>query len=177
MYRDLTGDNKKEEYESLLRTIYEAPLEKKPKLGSRPTWLKEENRNIHFEKRDNNRKNKKTREVLWVDDRPENNVYERKRLEKYGMTFSLALSTQQALNELQHKKYDMIISDMGRKEGPYEGYVLLKELRKNDSVTPFIIYASGGNMKKHVKQALESGAQGSTNNPDELILLVKEYLT
>lgn len=37
-------------------------------------------------------------EILWVDDRPENNVYERKTLEQYGLKFTLALSTQQALS-------------------------------------------------------------------------------
>ena len=37
------------------------------------------------------------KEILWVDDRPENNTYERNTLEQYGLAFTLALSTEQAL--------------------------------------------------------------------------------
>lgn len=41
MYKDLTGDNYNKGYQSLVRNIYEKPLERKPKLGSRPVWLDE----------------------------------------------------------------------------------------------------------------------------------------
>lgn len=40
------------------------------------------------------------RQILWVDDRPDNNVYERNALESMGVEFTLALSTQQALENL-----------------------------------------------------------------------------
>ena len=70
------------------------------------------------------------KEILWVDDRPENNVYERNTLEQYGLTFTLALSTLQALHCMEHNKFALIISDMGRKEGNREGYVLLDAIRK-----------------------------------------------
>ena len=35
--------------------------------------------------------------VLWVDDRPENNVYERQAFEEQGLHFELALSTDEAI--------------------------------------------------------------------------------
>lgn len=41
MYKDLTGDNYNKGYQSLVRNIYEQPLERKPELGSRPVWLDE----------------------------------------------------------------------------------------------------------------------------------------
>lgn len=41
MYKDLTGDNFEKGYESLLRTIYQAPAIRKPELGRRPTWLED----------------------------------------------------------------------------------------------------------------------------------------
>lgn len=47
------------------------------------------------------KKSKNEKRILWVDDRPENNVYERNILEKYGLVFSLALSTQQALHYME----------------------------------------------------------------------------
>lgn len=41
MYKDLTGDNYQDEYKSLVRNIYEEPLERKPERGNRPVWLDE----------------------------------------------------------------------------------------------------------------------------------------
>ncbi len=121
------------------------------------------------------KKNSGKKEILWVDDRPENNVYERNTLEHYGLVFSLALSTQQALHSMKHKKFALIISDMGRKEGDREGYKLLEEIRKFDNTIPFIIYA-GSQQEEHIRETLKCGGQGCTNNPSELIdLVIKIY--
>lgn len=109
--------------------------------------------------------------VLWVDDRPENNIYERQAFQAQGIEFSLALSTNEALDILKTNKFAAIISDMGRKEGSKEGYVLLDKLRSLGDTTPFIIYA-GSNLPEHKKQAREHGAIGSTNRADELFQLV-----
>ncbi len=109
--------------------------------------------------------------ILWVDDRPENNVYERQAFEAQGIEFSLALSTNEALALLKTNKFAAIISDMGRKEGPKEGYVLLENLRAMGDKTPFMIYASS-NLPEHKKTALEQGAIGSTNKADELFKTV-----
>lgn len=109
--------------------------------------------------------------ILWVDDRPENNVYERQAFESQGIIFNLALSTDEAIEKLKTNKYAAIISDMGRKEGPQEGYVLLDYIRKSGDNTPFFIYA-GSNAPEHKKMAKERGAQGSTNRAQELFVMV-----
>jgi CheY-like chemotaxis protein len=109
--------------------------------------------------------------ILWVDDRPENNVYERQAFESQGIEISLALSTNEALEILNTIKYAVIISDMGRKEGTKGGYVLLEKIRKSGDKTPFFIYA-GSNSPEHKKLALDKGAQGSTNRPQELYEMV-----
>ena len=59
--------------------------------------------------------------ILWVDDRPENNTYERQAFEAMGLRFTLALSTDEAFERLSQGKFAAIISDMGRREGPREG--------------------------------------------------------
>ena len=41
-YRDLSGDNFEEEYEAVLRIIFDEPIHRKPELGSKPDWLTEE---------------------------------------------------------------------------------------------------------------------------------------
>ena len=109
--------------------------------------------------------------ILWVDDRPENNVYERQAFESQGMEFSLALSTDEALESLKTNKFAAIISDMGRKEGAQEGYVLLDKLRAMGDKTPFVIYGSS-NLPEHKKMARERGAIDSTNRADELFQTV-----
>ncbi len=111
------------------------------------------------------------RRILWVDDRPDNNVYERQALESMGLTFTLAETTEQALGVLSNQRFAAIISDMGRREGPREGYVLLKAVRDTDSRTPFFIYAAS-NAPEHKREAAQRGAQGTTNRPDELFDMV-----
>ena len=122
-------------------------------------------------KENSDRREKWKTRILWVDDRPENNVYERKAFESQCFTFSLALSTDQALEMLNDSKFTAIISDMGRKEGSQEGYVLLERIRNSGDKTPFFIYASSNGIE-HKKLALEKGAQGSTNNAQELYRMV-----
>jgi CheY-like chemotaxis protein len=111
------------------------------------------------------------RHVLWVDDRPGNNVYERQAMEAAGLEFTLALSTDEALGLLGGRRFAAIISDMGRREGPREGYVLLEALRRTDPTTPFFIYA-GSRAADHRAEAAARGAQGTTNRPDELVDMV-----
>jgi CheY-like chemotaxis protein len=113
--------------------------------------------------------------ILWVDDRPDNNIYEREALELVGFKFELALSTNDALKLFVKNKYLAIISDMGRVEGPKEGYVLLKEIRKINKQIPFFIYA-GSNLLEHKVEAQEKGAQGSTNRATELIDLITTHV-
>jgi CheY-like chemotaxis protein len=111
------------------------------------------------------------RHVLWVDDRPENNAYERSALEELGIEFTLALSTREALGVLAERRFGAIISDMGRNEGPREGYVLLEAVRASDVHTPFFIYA-GSSGPAQRREAIARGAQGLTNAPRELFDLV-----
>ena len=113
--------------------------------------------------------------VLWVDDRPNNNVHERQALEALGVTFVLATSTDEALEKLKHQSFDAIISDMGRPPDSQAGYTLLDTLRKSGDQTPFIIYA-GSRAPEHRAEARRRGAVGCTNRPDELFEMVLRAL-
>lgn len=105
--------------------------------------------------------------VLWVDDNPSNNVYERSAFEAVGLRFTLAESTQEALAEIAKRDFAAIISDMGRREGPREGYVLLDTLRSHGNETPLFFYASS-NAPEHKRETAQHGGQGCTNNAQEL---------
>jgi CheY-like chemotaxis protein len=109
--------------------------------------------------------------VLWVDDNPTNNLYERKSLEALGIHFTISTSTEDALEKLRSYKYDVMISDMGRPPDKRAGYTLLAEKQKLGDKTPYIIYA-GSNLPEHKAEARQKGAYGSTNNPQDLFQLV-----
>jgi hypothetical protein len=65
--------------------------------------------------------------VLWVDDFPNNNIYERQALEALGVNFVLATSTEEALKKISRQRFDAIISDMGRPPDSRAGYTLLDQ--------------------------------------------------
>jgi len=113
--------------------------------------------------------------VLWVDDMPSNNVYERKALESLGVSFVLADSTDEAFEKLKRQSFDAIISDMGRPPDPQAGYTLLDRLRASGDRTPFIIYA-GSRSPEHRAESRRRGAVGCTNRPDELFDMVLSVL-
>ncbi len=111
------------------------------------------------------------RQVLWVDDRPENNVYERQAFEALGIEFTLSLNTTDALDRLSRQKFAAVISDMGRKEGPREGYALLDQMRNGGDQTPLFFYASSS-APAHKRETKEHGGQGCTNDANELFQMV-----
>jgi CheY-like chemotaxis protein len=113
--------------------------------------------------------------ILWVDDLPDNNVYERKALEAFGMKFTLALSTDEALKKLAAHRFAAVISDMGRREGPREGYVLLDKIRQQGNLVPVFFYASS-NAPEHKRETEEHGGQGCTNDAQELFQMVTKEL-
>jgi CheY-like chemotaxis protein len=121
------------------------------------------------------KKRDKQRKILWVDDRPDNNVFERRAMQPYNIKFELAESTGEALARLRKERFDAIISDMGRPPDLQAGYTLLNALRSSGDLTPFLIYA-GSDSPEHLRLALSKGAQGSTNRSDTLIKNVLDSL-
>lgn len=113
--------------------------------------------------------------VLWVDDRPDSNIYARQALEGLGISFVLATSTDEALQKTARQRFDAIISDMGRPPDSHAGYTLLDQLRSSGNQVPFIIYANSRD-PEHIAEARRHGAVGSTNNPNELFEMVLTVL-
>lgn len=79
--------------------------------------------------------------VLWVDDKPANNTFERRALEALGIQFTLSTSTEDALDKVRANSYSVIISDMGRPSDRRAGFTLLEKLRALHIRTAFIIYS------------------------------------
>ena len=113
------------------------------------------------------------RHILWVDDRPWNNAYERHALSALGFRITISQSTEDALDKLRMGRFDVIISDMGRPPDDRAGYTLPEAVRDQGIRTPYLIYA-GSRKPEHQREALKSGAQGTTNRPEELLEMVLE---
>ncbi len=122
------------------------------------------------------REAKKPRKViLWVDDRPDNNIIERSSMAAYNIDFVLVKSTSHALAALRQQQFDAIVSDMGRPPDLRAGYTLLDAIRGGGDRTPYFIYA-GSKQPEHVREALSRGAQGTTNMGDELLQMLLQAL-
>ena len=113
--------------------------------------------------------------VLWVDDNPQNNIYERKAFEAVGVRFMLSKTTSDALSLLSTHSFSAVISDMGRQEGPREGYALLDAMRSRGDQTPLFFYAAS-NALEHIQETLEHGGQGCTNDGQELFEMVSKVI-
>lgn len=114
--------------------------------------------------------------LLWVDDNPDNNFYERQLFDALGIEITTALSTEDALDKVGRRRFDVIISDMGRTADDRAGYTLLEQLRAAGNQTPFILYA-GSRLPEHVAEARQRGAFGCTARPRELFEMVLAALS
>lgn len=113
--------------------------------------------------------------VLWVDDNPANNELAVRALRKLGLDVEQVTSTEAATAAVQRRRFDLVISDMGRKDDMRAGYSLLKLLRDSGSEMPFFIFA-GSDSPAFRREAAERGAQLSTNDMLELVDHVVKYL-
>ena len=111
------------------------------------------------------------KEILWVDDNPENNLYEKYAFEISGIHITFAKSTEEALLRIKTHSYSAIISDMQRKEGGEAGIALLQKIRNMNNKTPFFIYTGNKTPQKEEKTK-GNGGQGCTDNPEELYKMV-----
>lgn len=109
--------------------------------------------------------------ALWADDRPMLTSYERRALEALGMQITISKTTEDALEQLQRKTFDVIITDMSRPPDRQAGYTLLEKIRSMGITTPLIIYASG-KKQEYIDEAKRRGAFGTTNEPQELLEMV-----
>lgn len=113
--------------------------------------------------------------ILWVNDRPQCNVNERRSLQALGINLVLATSTEEALERIQKQHFDAIISDMRRPGDIEAGYTLLDKLRAIANNTPYIIYA-GSRAPEQLTEARERGAIAATSRPNELFKVVLSAL-
>ena len=113
--------------------------------------------------------------ILWVDDNPVNNELAVRALRKFGLDIEQETSTEAAMAAFQRRKFDLVISDMGRGSDMRAGYGLLQLLRDGGSEVPFFIFA-GSDTPEFRREAAERGAQLSTNDMLESVDDVVKHL-
>ena len=110
--------------------------------------------------------------LLWVDDNPKNNSYFIEHLSELGVKVDTAESTAEAARQFDARKYDYVISDMGRLEGSVfnssAGLDLLKIVRAKNPAVPFVFFSSQRAIETYGQQALELGATGMTSSSTRL---------
>ena len=111
-------------------------------------------------------------QILWVDDNPGYNIYERMTLKSMGISAEVALSTDEAMHMLELQGYDAIISDMERDGKSDAGLKLLDTLRANRFDISLIFYVGALDEKR----GTPPGAFGITDYSDDLLHLVLDVL-
>ena len=106
--------------------------------------------------------------ILWVDDNLSNNELAVRALRKLFLDVEQATSTQAGLEAMARRRFDLVISDMGRGEDMRAGYGLLAAIRNSGNKVPFLIFASVDKPEFRA-EAKAAGAQLSTNDMLELI--------
>lgn len=107
--------------------------------------------------------------VLWVDDRPENNAWEREMLRVLGVVIVAVESTRSALDSLKGESFDLVISDIRRdNENGIDG---ANEIRAAVPMLPIVFY-----ILDLTRGQIPEPASGITNEPNELLHLVLDRL-
>lgn len=111
--------------------------------------------------------------ILWVDDDPSNNAKQIDILTRRGVHVTTAVSTSDALQRYDPAAYDVVVSDMGRPEGPNREYVpragleLLKQLRARRPAVQFILYTTSRSATAYGDEARADGAHAVITETDE----------
>ncbi|HEV2558272.1 MAG TPA: response regulator [Microvirga sp.] len=122
------------------------------------------------------------RRCIWVDDEPNNNALLVDKLSSDGFEIEIATSTSDALQRLNDGRFDLVISDMGRREPgkryvPDAGLDLLKSMQAYGLEIPLVFYTSRPSVERFGSRAIQAGARAITASPLELYRAVNEIIT
>ena len=116
--------------------------------------------------------------ILWIDDKPGNNVLERSTFLSWEVDVQAARTTDDGVRELRDaaQSYELVISDWSRptdrEDVPPAAIELLTRMRELGLPQRVVIYhgvVPAAELAKRRQQALEAGAVGTTASPGELI--------
>lgn len=112
------------------------------------------------------------RRVLWIDDQPSNNFYERLALAQIGLCIDIAVSSEEGIYSAKHLRPDVIVSDIARHGDQNAGLEFLKTARAEGVAAPIIYYTGCVDEARGVP----AGAFGITDRPDQVLHLILDVL-
>ncbi|OBF29761.1 hypothetical protein A5727_23110 [Mycobacterium sp. ACS4331] len=107
------------------------------------------------------------RKVLWVDDEPDNNVYESVALIEAGCFIATATSNAAARRYLNQTQFDVVITDLGRGGDPDNGKKLVEEITAQRPHLPVVVYTINADQRRDALKA--AGAAAVEDEPAALI--------
>jgi len=121
-----------------------------------------------------------TKRILWVDDKPKTVALEMAWLRDRGVQIDEAPTTEEAIGLFERDKYDLVITDMFRRElgvrSPHAGVDLLEKLRQADPNVNVIAYCAAASARAYGKQFLESGGRAVASDPVDLFNKLSQYV-
>lgn len=118
--------------------------------------------------------------VLWVDDYPANNEWERRHLRPEGILFDNVVSTIEAIEQLTFSRYDLVITDLGRRGSSDRsrdaGVDLLGHPVIIDGGPPVVVYG-GRTAVAQAEELKARGALGVAADEGDLYRLVRQALS
>jgi CheY-like chemotaxis protein len=109
--------------------------------------------------------------VLWVDDHPEHNAWERELFRSLGVVIVPVESSRSALTCLESGAFDLVVSDIGGGDGEGDGIEGAIQIRRARPSLPVVFYVASLT-GTHIPEP----ASGITNDPNELLHLVLDRL-
>jgi len=115
--------------------------------------------------------------ILWVDDNPPNNYAEQAEMEKFGLCFARARTTDEAVRILVANPgvFSVVLSDFARDRDPKAGYGLLDEMQAKKIDVPLIYYVARFTQAQ-VDDAKRRGARAEVNWTIDLLSEVIDIL-
>ncbi|WP_236245948.1 response regulator [Streptomyces sp. CC210A] len=110
--------------------------------------------------------------ILWVDDRPRNNLALVRLFESMGMQVDLALSTEEGLERLEVRSYHIVITDLERNGDEDAGNTLIKRMSETGIDVPVVIYSGASRLRAQADRR----AFATTTGPDRLIHYVIDLM-
>ena len=109
--------------------------------------------------------------MLWVDDHPEHNAWERELFRSLGVVIVSVESTRSAVASLKAESFDVVISDIHRDREPVDGIDGAMRIREAMPTLPVLFY-----IQDLTSTPVPEPASGITNEPNELLHLVLDRL-
>jgi CheY-like chemotaxis protein len=113
--------------------------------------------------------------VLWVDDNPDNNLYETIALEQLGRFVTKATSTGAALRYLTELPFSLVITDVARGDDLRAGDDLIQRIRATNKTLPIIVYTVDAEAQHDRLRNL--GADDVVDLPNDLIRQANAHLS